>query len=74
MLFGNCSVETVMSNVQGLKGGVSEHSDRWEIGDRRKSTDKHSICSPSEQFSVACFKCGVFMDILHGCVMGCVSS
>lgn len=73
MLFGNYSVETVVSNVHSIRWGVSEHCGWWKIGDRRKSADEYSICSPSKQFRGTVLG-SVSVDILHGWVIGCVSS
>ena len=58
MLFGNYSVETVVSNVHSIRWGVSEHCGWWKIGDRRKSADEYSIVLPANSsealFYVVC--------------------
>lgn len=62
------------SVVQGIRWEVSEHCGQWEIGDRRKAEDKHFICFSCGQFRGTLFQCIVSVDILQGCVIGCVFS
>lgn len=72
IFFWNCSVENVTSDVQGIRWEVSEHHGQWEIGNRKKSADKHYLFF---EWTIQrhCFLGSVFVNILHGCVVGCIS-
>lgn len=43
VLLGNCSIDTVLSDAQGTRWGVSEHFSHGERGDRKTSTGKHFV-------------------------------
>lgn len=63
----------VTSDVQGIRLEFHEHCGQWEIGDRRRSQVVALFALPMD-LSEALFLCSVSVDVLHDCVIGCVSS